>query len=124
MSAEGNLFAGLPASAPDEVVDRLADGGRFRLLRIVSTGQASPPGEWYDQPEDEWVVLLRGAAVLTIAGQPSRRLDPGDWLLLPAHCRHRVDWTAADQPTVWLALHFTPAPTGLALRADFRTLAG
>lgn len=106
MSAKGNLFADLPAAAPGEIFDVLAEGGGFRLLRIVSTGQASPPGEWYDQSEDEWVVVVQGAAGLTIAGQPSRRLGPGDWLLLPAHCRHRVDWTAADQPTVWLALHF------------------
>lgn len=102
----GNLFAGLPATAPDEIVTALAEGGRFRLLRIVSTGQATPPGEWYDQPEDEWVVLLSGRAGLRIAGETTKELGPGDWLLLPAHQRHRVEWTAVGQPSVWLSVHF------------------
>ena len=102
----GNLFAGLPDSAPDEVVDDLLAGRDFVLKRVVSTGQATPPGQWYDQAEDEWVVLLSGAAGLLIEGEPQPRvLAPGDWLLLPARCRHRVEWTAPDRPTVWLALH-------------------
>lgn len=102
----GNLFAGLPAPANEELLTILAEGGRFRLLRIVSTGQATPPDEWYDQPENEWVVMLSGRAGLRIAGETTHEMGPGDWLLLPAHRRHRVEWTAADQPTVWLALHF------------------
>ena len=105
-----NLLSNLPDGKGAEAVTRLADGGAFRLERIVSTGQATPPGEWYDQPEDEWVVLLRGAAGLRIAGEAeARTLAPGDFLLLPAGCRHRVDWTKADGETVWLALHFKPA---------------
>lgn len=108
----GNLFAGLPESSPGtaeaaEAFLPLAQGGTFRLLRIVSTGQATPAGEWYDQPEDEWVVLLSGGAGLQVEGEPAARtLGPGDWLRIPAHVRHRVEWTAADRPTVWLALHF------------------
>lgn len=108
----GNLFAGLPEGTPGaapaaEAFTPLAQGGSFRLLRIVSTGQATPPGDWYDQPEDEWVVLLSGGAGLLVEGEAAARaLGPGDWLRLPAHCRHRVEWTAADGPTVWLALHF------------------
>lgn len=102
----GNLFAGLPDSLPEELLEPLAEGGRFRLLRIVSTGQATPAGEWYDQPEDEWVVVLSGRAGLRVEGETIREMAPGDWLLLPARCRHRVEWTAAGQPTVWLALHF------------------
>ena len=104
----GTLFAGLPASAPEEVVDDLLSGHGFVLKRIVSTGQASPPGHWYDQDEDEWVVLLAGAAGLLIEGEDQPRvLAPGDWLLLPARCRHRVEWTDRERPTVWLALHAT-----------------
>lgn len=78
----------------------------MRLLRIVSHGQATPPGEWWDQPDDEWVVLLAGGAGLLIEGEAGPRvLGPGDWLHLPAGLRHRVEWTAAGQATVWLALH-------------------
>lgn len=81
-------------------------GVGVRIERIVSTGQASLPGFWYDQPEDEFVVLLTGAAVLRFE-DGDRRLDlrPGDWIEIPAHVRHRVDSTQADPPTVWLAVH-------------------
>jgi cupin 2 domain-containing protein len=106
MTRSGNLYADLPTTLPEERFDDLLAGGRFRLVRIVSGGQATPPGAWYDQTEDEWVVLLKGAAGLLVEGEAAPRcLAPGDWLLLPAHCRHRVEWTVADQPTVWLALH-------------------
>jgi cupin 2 domain-containing protein len=105
-----NLFADLPDGAGAEVTTRLAEGGAFRLERIVSTGQATPEGQWYDQPDDEWVVLLSGEAGLLFAGEDAPRpLKPGDFLLIPAHRRHRVEWTAAGAETVWLALHFTPA---------------
>jgi len=102
----GSLFAGLPAAAAAETVEELLAGGRFLLKRIVSTGQATPPGTWYDQDDDEWVVLLSGGAGVLVAGEPAARvLAPGDWLLLPAGCRHRVEWTESGRPTVWLALH-------------------
>ena len=111
----GNLLAGLPATAlAAERVEDLLAGGRFVLKRIVSTGQATPPGSWYDQDEDEWVVLLAGGAGLLVEGEAAARvLGPGDWLLLPARCRHRVEWTAADRPTVWLALHAAARQAGL-----------
>jgi cupin 2 domain-containing protein len=106
-----NLFAGLPATPrPDETVDILARTPQARIERIVSTGQASPPGFWYDQPWDEWVVLLSGSAGLHLHGEPApRRLAPGDHLLIPAHLRHRVEWTDPDGPTVWLAVHLQPS---------------
>ncbi|TNC12403.1 cupin domain-containing protein [Methylobacterium terricola] len=109
-AATANLFAGLPATLQaDERVDILAEAPQARIERIVSTGQASPPGFWYDQPWDEWVVLLAGAAGLRLAGEPEpRRLGPGDHLLIPAQCRHRVEWTSPDAPTVWLAVHLAP----------------
>jgi len=78
-----------------------------RLERIVSTGHATPPGEWYDQDRDEWVVVLRGRARVRIEGEAEdRRLSVGDHLLLRAHVRHRVEWTDPTAPTVWLALHY------------------
>ena len=109
MTAAGNLFADLPDGKGQEVFTQLVQGAAFRLERIVSTGQATPPGEWYDQDDAEWVILLSGAADLLIEGEEqARHLEPGDFLLLPAHCRHRVEATAAGRETVWLALHFSP----------------
>ncbi|HEX3175465.1 MAG TPA: cupin domain-containing protein [Methylomirabilota bacterium] len=102
-----NLFADLPERLPAEQIDVLARGPHVRIERIVSTGHVTPPGEWYDQATDEWVVVLRGRARLRIDGEPEPRdLWPGDHLLLPAHRRHRVEWTDDAGPTVWLAVHW------------------
>jgi len=104
-----NILRGLAAGAAAEVHERLAAGRAFRLDRIVSTGQATPPGDWYDQAEDEWVMLVAGEAGLRIEGEAAPRiLGAGDWLHLPARCRHRVEWTSEGGPTVWLALYFAP----------------
>lgn len=82
----------------------------LRLERIISTGQAMPEGDWYDQAWDEFVVLVSGAARLRIEGEDEdRALEAGDWILLPAHCRHRVAWTQTAPPAVWLAIHYEDA---------------
>ena len=75
----------------------------MRLERIVSSGHATAPGEWMDQAWDEWVLLVSGRAGLTLEGSEPLTLSPGDHLLIPAHRRHRVDFT--ETPTVWLAVH-------------------
>ncbi len=100
-----NIFENLPGSGADEEFTDLLKRPGVRIERIVSTGQASPPGFWYDQPHDEWVILLKGAAGLAIEGEADRELKPGDYVFLPADKRHRVTFTAADEPTVWLAVH-------------------
>lgn len=103
----GSLGSGLPTHPlAAELTETLHQRPGLRLERIVSTGQVTPEGAWYDQEDDEWVLLVAGAARLLIEGEKrERELRPGDWLLLPAHCRHRVTWTKDDPPTVWLALH-------------------
>jgi cupin 2 domain-containing protein len=101
-----NLFEVSATPAGDEVCESLLSGGRFRLERIVSHGHATPVGQWYDQDDDEWVVLLTGAARLVFEGDaPPVDLQPGDYLNIPAHVRHRVEWTEPNSNTVWLALH-------------------
>jgi cupin 2 domain-containing protein len=108
MIKTGNLGRNLPArQLTDELVDMLVYRAGLRIERIVSTGQVTPEGQWYDQETDEWVLLVEGAARLRIEGErEDRELGEGDWILLPAHCRHRVTWTRAEPPTVWLAVHF------------------
>ena len=104
--ARGSLLAGLGSPQADEQVERLIDGPTVRIERIVSTGQASPPGFWYDQPDDEFVVLISGAARLRFETDDlTLELAPGDWVEIPAHVRHRVESTRAEPPTVWLAVH-------------------
>lgn len=108
-----SLFAELPASLAAERFETWLEVPGVRLERILSLGQVTPEGEWYDQDGDEWVALLRGGARLAIEGQPEEiALQPGDALFLPAHCRHRVTWTDPDQVTVWLALHVCTADPG------------
>jgi cupin 2 domain-containing protein len=104
----GNLRADLPPGrAAKELLTVLFDRPDLRIERIVSTGQATPDGKWYDQERDEFVLVVAGAARLRIEGETEdRQLSEGDWLLLPAHCRHRVNWTRAEPPTIWLAVHF------------------
>jgi cupin 2 domain-containing protein len=103
-----NLFTHLTRASDGEVFETLLQTDTLKLERIVSTGQSTPPGQWYDQDRDEWVVLLSGSAGLLFEGKQNIRvLRPGDHLLIPAHVRHRVEWTEAGAETVWLALHYT-----------------
>ena len=106
----GNLWRALPEPGGAEDIAILLRRPGVRIERIVSQAHASPPGFWYDQDEDEFVLLVSGAATLGIRnGADETRtvhLGPGDWLHLPAHCAHRVEATAPDQPTLWLAVFF------------------
>lgn len=90
-----------------EQIDALVEAQSVRIERIVSSGQASPPGFWYDQPRAEWVAVLAGSAGLRFEGEEGVRiLRAGDHLVIPARARHRVDWTDPELPTIWLAVHF------------------
>jgi cupin 2 domain-containing protein len=106
-----NILADLPPALSGEVVDTLAESDSVRIERIVSNGQATPEGEWYDQEQEEWVLVLAGSAGLLFEGaQGPQRLVAGDWALIPAGCRHRVAWTDPAVKTVWLAVHFAAKP--------------
>ena len=108
MISMGNLFADVPQDLHSEQVSELLVAPNVRIERIVSHGQANPPGFWYDQPQAEWVIVLSGSAGVAFEGEAiPRRLHRGDHLLIPAHARHRVAWTDAFEPTVWLAVHHT-----------------
>ncbi len=103
-----NLFEDVPSALPRERLDVLVAARRTRLERIVSTAHATPLGRWDDRETDEWVVVLRGSAGLRFEGRDEVVvLREGDYLIIPAHRRHRVEWTDPHQPTVWLALHYS-----------------
>jgi cupin 2 domain-containing protein len=105
-----NLYSQLPAGAglADELVEILAQNKQIRIERIVSTGQSSPEGFWYDCDEAEWVVVLKGEAELMFADdRQSLRMRPGDHVTIPAHKKHRVQWTTSDEPTIWLAVFYS-----------------
>ena len=103
-----NIFTEIAAEySADEVFEELVSTERVRIERIVSDGQSSPEGFWYDQEQDEWVMVLRGSAGLAFEGSDEVvNLNPGDWINIPAHKKHRVEWTDPDEKTIWLAVHY------------------
>ncbi|MDB5803773.1 MAG: cupin protein [Betaproteobacteria bacterium] len=106
-----NLYHPLPAAQAEEQFTELLSRSGVKVERIVSTGQASSAGFWYDQAHTEWVLLLAGAAGVEFEGEPEvRALQPGDYLEIAPHQRHRIAWTQAAPPTVWLAVHLAEAP--------------
>jgi cupin 2 domain-containing protein len=101
-----NIFAQIPEQLPEELFESIVKQDNIVIERIVSNGHISPVGQWYDQAKDEWVILLQGKATLLFEkDQILISLTPGDYLLIPAHTRHRVEWTQPDFNTVWLAIH-------------------
>ena len=102
-----NLFDDVPRSGALEQFDDLLARPGTRIERIVSTGQASPPGFWYDQPHGEWAAVLAGEARFRFEDEPdARTLRAGDFVAIAAHRRHRVEWTHPTEPTIWLAVHY------------------
>jgi cupin 2 domain-containing protein len=102
-----NRLRDLPDASAAEITAALIARPGLRIERIVSFGQASPSGFWYDQDEAEWVLLLAGAARVRFEDEAQARLlGPGDWVEIAAHRRHRIEWTDPAQPTVWLAVFY------------------
>ena len=103
----GHLFQHIPAELPEEITESLLTAGNVRIERIVSKGHRSPPDFWYEQQQNEWVVLLKGEAGLRFEQDTSAiHLTPGMYVNIPAHEKHRVEWTHADEETVWLAVFY------------------
>lgn len=102
-----NLLTDLPKNVPDELVQVLLSKSNIRIERIISLGHATPEGCWYDQDQHEFVVLLQGFARLVFEGdEKAVEMTPGSFIDIPAHRRHRVEWTDPKQTTIWLAVHY------------------
>ena len=107
MNSAKNLFADIPENLREELVETILQASSFRIERIVSHGHCSPDGFWYDQDEHEWVILLKGSAVLRFEDQSENiSMNPGDYINIEKHRRHRVEWTSTEQETLWLAIHY------------------
>jgi len=102
-----NIFTEIPTQLPEELCSCLVQNAQLHIERIVSRGHQTAPGQWYDQDHDEWVLLIQGAAILAFdAALPDKKLQAGDYCLIPAHCKHRVAWTHPDMDSIWLAVHY------------------
>ena len=100
-----NLLTDIPAHLPEELFTNLLNAPNVRIERIVSHGHSSPEGFWFDQDQHEWVLLLQGAARLQFEDN-TIEMKPGDFINIPAHTKHRVEWTTPDEPTIWLAVFY------------------
>ena len=103
-----NIFDNMPAIIPEELFENLLVRENLKIERIISQGHSTPIGEWYEQAWDEWVLLLQGEAILAYENGSKTKLQVGDYVLIPAHTCHRVEWTLPDSNTIWLAIHFLP----------------
>lgn len=102
-----NVYDNIPEEIPEELFEVLARGRHVQIERIVSRGHGSAPGFWYDQDTAEYILLLKGRAGLRFDGEKDIRvMKPGDWLIIEAHRKHRVEWTDPRQETIWLAVHY------------------
>jgi cupin 2 domain-containing protein len=102
-----NLFDDIPSELPEEFFTLLMEQDGIKLERIVSDGHASPENFWYNQDQNEWILLIAGSAILRV-GEKKVKLDVGDFLFLPAHQQHRVESTSKTEKTIWLALFWNP----------------
>ncbi len=101
-----NIFGSIPNVLDIELIEQLAQSQHARIERIVSKGHRSPATGWYDQEQNEWVMLLKGTAILSFDDDSSITLNPGDYINIPAHKKHKVAWTDPDTETIWLAVHY------------------
>jgi cupin 2 domain-containing protein len=101
-----NIFNQIPEHLPEELFECLLKTEHVAIERIISKGHASAAGFWHDQDWDEWVLILQGQAMIQFDPDPQTiTLTVGDYLLIPAHTRHRLQWTTPASDTVWLAVH-------------------
>jgi len=102
----GNIFESIPENLDDEIIEFLVQNEKIKIERIISKGHTSPATGWYDQETDEWVLVLKGAAILAFENGRELNIETGDHVNIPAHTKHRVKWTDPDRETVWLAVHY------------------
>ena len=101
-----NIFDDIPKNIKSEIFETLIDSDDVQIERIISKGHQSPESGWYDQDKNEWLIVLKGEAILSFADKSSLKLKAGDFINIPAHKKHRVEWTNPDTETIWLAIHY------------------
>ncbi|TDG12586.1 cupin domain-containing protein [Seongchinamella unica] len=101
-----NILEAIPATLAQELFEDIVSSDQVRIERIVSRGHSSPAQGWYDQAQSEWVMVVRGRAVIAYPDKPPITLGEGDYVTIAAHEKHRVEWTAPDEDTIWLAVHY------------------
>ena len=101
-----NIFDAIPDDLKNEIFNPLVDTDKVKIERIVSKGHSSPESGWYDQDKNEWIIILKGEAILLFDDASTIKLKTGDFTNIAAHKKHRVEWTKPDTETIWLAVHY------------------
>lgn len=101
-----NIYAAIPYHPKQELFEQLMKNEDVKIERIISRGHRSPASGWYDQEKNEWVLVLRGRAILSFENEAPMHLNEGDFVNIPPHKKHKVDWTDPDHETIWLAVHY------------------
>lgn len=101
-----NIFKDLPLSSPDEIFESIIENENIKIERIISEGHATSEGYWYDQDQNEFVMLLQGKAQISFTEDEPVVLNPGEYIIIPAHKKHRVEWTSKIEKTLWLAVFY------------------
>jgi len=106
MKKTTNIFEAIPKDLREEYFETLIQKGEFKIERIVSHGHTSPESGWYDQTQDEWVIVLQGEAIISFEDDADKHLGIGDHIHIPVHTKHKVSWTTPKIETIWIAVHF------------------
>ncbi len=101
-----NIFDAIPNDLESEIFEKIVSSDNISIERIISKGHASPETGWYDQDRNEWVMVLRGEAIIVFEDGLSTTLKSGDYLHIESHQKHKVTWTDPSIETIWLAIHY------------------
>ena len=102
-----NIFKDIPLNIQEEITEKIISSGKFRIERIISGGHSSNEDFWYDQEENEWVIVLKGKAILEFFGENELiEVNEGDYINIPSHKKHRIEWTDPENKTIWLAVFY------------------
>lgn len=102
-----NIFKDIPSNIHEEITEKIISSGKIRIERIISQGHTSPGNFWFDQKENEWVIVIKGKAKLEFSGENELiDLNEGDYVNIPSHKKHRVKWTDPETETIWLAVFY------------------
>jgi len=101
-----NIFKNIPSNLDNEIFEDIQKSSNIRIERIISKGQSSPDSGWYDQIENEWLIVLQGSGIILFEGGKEKMLNKGDYINIPAHTKHKVKWTDPEEITLWLAIFY------------------
>ena len=101
-----NIFSEIPVDLQDEIFEDIIKTDNLKIERIISYGHTSPKTGWYESEQNEWVIVLKGQAILSFESSEDVKLNAGDYINIVAFTKHKVSWTLPNAETIWLAIHY------------------